>query len=49
MAGLIIALIITVPVILLPVALIWYINTAGMFVAVKETREKKLTAVKTTR
>ena len=49
MVGLIIAIVIAVPVILFPVALIWYINTGGMFVAVKENREKKLMAVKTTR
>jgi hypothetical protein len=46
MAGLIIAIIIAVPVILFPVALIWYINTGGMFIAVKEGREKKLAAIK---
>jgi hypothetical protein len=49
MAGMIVAIVIAVPIILFPVALIWYINAGGMFVAVKENREKKLTTVKPTR
>ena len=49
MAGLIIAIIIAVPVILFPVALIWYINTGGIFIAVKESKEKKFAATETTR
>jgi hypothetical protein len=49
MAGLIIAIIIAVPVILFPIALIWYINTGGMFIAVKEAREKKFAVVKEAR
>ena len=49
MAGLIIALIIAIPIILFPVALIWYINVGGLYQITKEAREarkKELEAVK---
>ena len=49
MAALIIAAVIAIPVILFPVALIWYFNIGGMYQAIKdarEAREKKLAAVK---
>jgi hypothetical protein len=52
MVGLIIAMIIAIPVILFPVALIWYINAGGIYQAVKEAREarkKELEAVKVAR
>ncbi len=45
---LIVALVLAVPVILFPVALIWFINIGGIFHAVKEARvahEKKLETV----
>lgn len=41
MAALIIAMVIAIPVILLPVALIWYINAGGLFQAVKEARANR--------
>ena len=41
MAGLVIAMVIAIPVVLFPVALIWYINVGGLFQAVKETRETR--------
>jgi hypothetical protein len=49
MVGLIIAMVIAIPVILCPVALIWYINAGGLFMAVTEARaarEKKLATAK---
>jgi hypothetical protein len=52
MVGLIIAMVIAIPVMLCPVALIWYINTGGMYQAVKEARaarEKKLATAKVAR
>ena len=49
MAGLIVAIVIAVPIILFPVALIWYINTGGIFVAVKESKKKKIVTTETTR
>jgi hypothetical protein len=41
MAGLIIAMIIAIPVILFPVALIWYINAGGIYQLTKEAREAR--------
>lgn len=52
MTALIIAMVIAIPVILCPVALIWYINAGGMFLTVKEARaarEKKLATAKVAR
>jgi hypothetical protein len=52
MVGLIIAAVIAVPIILFPVALIWYFNVGGIYHAVKEARaarEKKLATAKITR
>ena len=37
----ILALILVVPVILIPVALVWYINAGGISVALKEARDKR--------
>jgi hypothetical protein len=49
MVGLVIAMVIAVPVVLFPVALIWYINVGGMFLTFKEARAKELAAVKATK
>ena len=38
----IVALVIAVPVILLPVALVWYINIGGIYAAIKEARERRV-------
>ena len=43
----ILALAIMVPVILLPVALVWYINIGGMVQAVKEARARKVAQAET--
>ena len=37
----IVALVVAIPVILFPVALVWYINIGGIYTAVKEARAKK--------
>ena len=40
--GFIIALILVIPVMLIPVALIWYINIGGIYQAIKDARKKKI-------
>ena len=40
---LVVALVIAIPVILFPAAYIWYINLGGIYAAIKEARQKKLT------
>ena len=40
-AGTIIALVVAVPLILFPAALVWYINIGGMLTAVKEARQRR--------
>jgi len=37
----VVALLIAVPLILLPVALTWYLNVGGVFAAVKEARKRR--------
>jgi len=37
----IVALVIAIPVILFPVALVWYLNFGGIFHAVKEARAQR--------
>jgi hypothetical protein len=37
----IVALIIAIPVILFPAALVWYFNVGGIYAAIKEAREKR--------
>jgi len=39
--GTIIALVVAVPVMLIPAALVWYINIGGIVLAFKEAREKQ--------
>lgn len=43
----ILALALAIPVTLIPVALVWYINVGGIYAAIKETREKRLAGEKT--
>ena len=38
----IIALVLAVPVMLIPAVLVWYINLGGVFAAIREAREKKV-------
>ena len=47
---LVIALVLIIPVVLLPVALVWYLNVRGLYLAIEETNkkhEKVLAAEKT--
>ena len=37
----VIALVIAIPVILFPVAVIWYLNIGGIFTAIKEARARR--------
>ena len=37
----IVALVIAIPVVLLPVAFVWYLNTGGILEAVKEMRARR--------
>ena len=39
----ILALVVAVPVILFPVAFVWYLNIGGIIAAVKEARKRKAT------
>jgi hypothetical protein len=38
-----IALVIAIPVILFPVAVVWYLNIGGIFTAIKQARAKRAT------
>ena len=40
----IIALIVAVPVIMFPVAFVWYLNAGGIYAAIKEARAKRVAA-----
>lgn len=42
----IVALVIAIPVILFPVAFIWFINFGGIYMAIKEARAKRATRKK---
>ncbi len=37
----IVALVLAVPIILLPVAFVWYLNMGGIYTAIKEARERR--------
>ena len=37
----IVALVVAIPIILVPAALVWYINTGGIFLAIKEVRTRR--------
>jgi len=47
-AATIIALVVAIPIILVPVALVWYINIGGIMLALKEAKEKRIAETKTT-
>ena len=38
----IVALVIAIPIILFPVAFVWYLNIGGIYAAVKETRARRV-------
>ena len=44
-AAIIIAVAIAIPIILFPVALVWYVNIGGITMAVREARQRRTTAV----
>ncbi len=44
----ILALALAIPVMLIPVALVWYINIGGIMLAVKEARERRVAKQKAT-
>ena len=37
----VVALVVAIPIILLPVALVWYLNIGGIYAAVREARRKR--------
>jgi len=39
--GLVIALAVAIPIILFPVAFIWYLNIGGIYTAIKEARARR--------
>lgn len=39
--GLIIALVVAIPIILLPVALVWYINVSGLYQVMRDARQRQ--------
>ncbi|MFH0769039.1 MAG: hypothetical protein V1932_05685 [Chloroflexota bacterium] len=45
----IVALVLAIPILLIPVALIWYINIGGIMLAVKEARKRRVAQEKETR
>ncbi|MCK4724121.1 MAG: hypothetical protein KAT75_12490 [Dehalococcoidia bacterium] len=45
----IVALVLGIPVILFPVALVWYLNIGGLYALIKEAREKKAAREEATR
>ena len=38
----IVALVLAIPIILFPVAFVWYLNIGGIYAAVKEARERRV-------
>ncbi len=45
----VVALVIAIPVILLPAAFVWYLNIGGVYAAIKEAREKRVVEEKIAR
>jgi len=44
-----VALVVVIPIILFPVALVWYLNIGGVYAAVKEARERRAVREKESR
>ena len=38
----ILALVLVIPIVLVPVAFVWYLNIGGAYTAIKEAREKRV-------
>jgi len=45
----ILALVIAIPVILFPVAFIWFLNVSGIYTVIRETRKRRIAREKSTR
>ena len=45
----VVALIVAIPVILIPVALVWYFNIGGIHAAIKKARDRRVAAEEGTR
>ena len=41
-----VALMIAIPIILFPVAFVWYLNIGGIYTAIREARERRVTQKK---
>ena len=39
----IVALVVIIPIILLPIAFVWYLNIGGIYTAIKEARARRVT------
>ncbi len=39
--GTIVALVLGIPVLLIPVALVWYINVSGIYTVIRETQKRR--------
>ena len=39
--GMIVALAIAIPVMLVPAAIVWYINTSGIYTVIRETQKRR--------
>ncbi len=39
----IVALVVGIPIVLMPVALIWYINVSGIYTVIRETQRRRAT------
>ena len=42
----ILALVLAIPIVLVPVAFVWYLNIGGVYAAIKEARERRVTREK---
>ncbi len=40
--GLIVALVLAVPIMLIPAALVWYINISGIYTVIRETQKRRV-------
>ncbi len=49
MEGYVIAIIVAIPAILIPAALIWYMNTSGILTVIRETRKRRSAREKSAR
>jgi len=43
----VVALVLTIPVVLIPVAYVWYLNVGGIYAVIKNARERRVAGEKT--